>query len=106
MPKEISAGEAAIRGIVKDELKDFYKKLIEPNFVTKDDLNNLTNIFATKEEMSSKHNEVMNTLDSMHGLMKEMRQEMSVMNHRVYKIQDPKIENHEKRITKLEIQIA
>ena len=100
---------------MREELKDFATKDDIKNFATKDDLKNLTNIFATKddlknfatrEEMNSKFNDVMNTLDSMHGLMKEMRQEMSVMNHRVYKIQDPIIENHEKRITKLEIQVA
>lgn len=102
MPKELSAGEKVIRGIVKDELKDFYKNLIEPNFATKEEMK----LLATKEEMSSKFNEVMNILDSMHGLMKEMREEMSVMNHRVYKIQDPKLEDHEKRITHLEVSIA
>ena len=102
--------EKAVRKIVKEELsvglKSFYTTLIVPNFATKRDLEDLSEKFATKEEMNSKFNGVMNTLDDMHGLMKEMKQEMVVANNRVYKIQDPKIENHEQRITRLEASIA
>ena len=61
MPKEITAAEKVIRTIMRDELKNF----------------------ATKDEMSSKFNEVMNTLDGMYGLLKKNSEELSVMNHRV-----------------------
>ena len=98
--------EKAVRKIVKEEikteLKNFYLNLILPNLATKLDLER----YATKDEMNSRFNDVMNTLDDMHGLMKEMKQKMVVANNRVYKIQDPKIEDHEKRITRLEVSIA
>lgn len=84
MPKELSAGEKVIRTIVREELKNF----------------------ATKDEMNSKFNDVMNKLDMMYGFLKKDDEEISVIHHHDYKIQDPKLENHEKRITKLEVQIA
>jgi len=111
MPKEITAAEKVIRTIMRDELKNFATKDELKNFATKDDLKNFATKddlknFATKDEMSSKFNEVMNTLDGMYGLLKKNSEELSVMNHRVYKIQDPKLENHEKRITRLEVSAA
>jgi len=111
MPKEITVVEKVIRTIMREELKNFATKDDLKNFATKDDLKNFATKddlknFATKDELNSKHNQVMNTLDDMYGFLKEMKQEMTVINHRVYKIQDPKLENHEKRITKLEIQTA
>ena len=61
---------------------------------------------ATKEEMRSLHNEVMNILDEMHGMLKRNTEELLVISNRVYRIHDPKIENHEKRITHLEVSVA
>ena len=107
MPAAKPLDEKAVRNIVKEEikaeLKNFYLNLIMPNFVTKFEFEELkTEVHQIKTTQSS----MMNTLDEMYGLMKEMKQEMVVANNRVYKIQDPKIENHEKRITRLEASLA
>ena len=99
--------ETTVRKIVKEEikseLKNFYTSLIVPNFVSKFDFDELK---TEVHQIKTTQNVMLNTLDDMHGLMKEMKQEMVVANNRVYKIQDPKIENHEQRITRLEASIA
>jgi len=54
MPIELSAGEKVIKLILKDDLKNF----------------------ATKEEMNSRFNDIMDKLNSMCDFMKETLREM------------------------------
>jgi len=88
------------------------KKWITENFATKEDLL----FFVTKEEFSEfkeetrefqqetreSLNKIMNTLDHFLGELRDMRQEHDVISHRVYRDHSPKIEDHEKRITRVE----
>lgn len=112
MPKKVTIGETDFRKILRDELKGYAtkedlkplatKEHLKMYAVTKYDLE----VFATKEEMNSRFDKVMTILDEMHGMLKRNTEELLVMNNRVYRIHDPKIENHEKRITHLEVSVA
>ena len=126
MPKEVTIGETVFRKILRDELKGYATKEDLRNelkgYATKEDLKPLAtkehlkmyaatkydlDIIAVKvDELDIKFNKVMNILDEMHGMLKRNTEELLVMNNRVYRIHDPKIENHEKRITRLEVSVV
>ncbi|HBC44628.1 MAG: hypothetical protein UX08_C0001G0061 [Candidatus Collierbacteria bacterium GW2011_GWB1_45_35] len=85
------------------------KNWIKTNFATKDDLSNYaTRAELFKEigefrlEMKESLNEIKNTLDYVVGEIKENRQERDVISHRVYRDHTPRLEDHEKRIVKIE----
>lgn len=89
----------------KDDLKNFATKNDLLKFATKDDLRK----FATKaelndfrDEMKGSLNEIQNTLDHFLGEMRDSRQEHDVVSYRVYRDHAPKLEDHEKRISKIE----
>ncbi len=113
------------RDVMHDEITQLIVGHIQPTLATKDDLLDLAtkddlldlankvdllnSKFATKKELSEFRsetkeslNEIKNTLDWIVGEIKENRQEREVMSHRLYRDHAPKLENHEKRIVKLE----
>jgi hypothetical protein len=82
-------------------------------FATKEDLAKLKDVFATKEDLERfetkadaavRHNEVMKSLDAL------MKEKETAREDRTLAIgkdrdQDRRLEDHEKRITKLEVRV-
>lgn len=113
------------KDIMHDEITQLIVGHIQPtlatksdlkNFATKDDLLDLAtkvdmldSKFATKKdlrefrtEMKESLNDIQNTLDTFMGEIKASREEQSSISYRIHRDHTPKLENHEKRITKLE----
>lgn len=100
--------------IVHDEITQLIVDYIQPTLATKNDLKTLATKddlrkFATKaelndfrDEMKGSLNEIQNTLDHFLGEMRDSRQEHDVVSYRVYRDHAPKLEDHEKRISKIE----
>ena len=112
-----SGSGSVIKTILREELKNFATKDDLKNFATKDDLKN----FATKDDFSdfkieifaeiskaelkaidreqAYHSDVMTQFDKIMKKLETMREESEIDNFQ----RDEKIENHEKRIKRLEI---
>ena len=85
----------------KEDLNGFATKEDLNGFATKEDLKDLAtkadlNSFVTKDEYLTGQDEIMSEL-------KTIREEMAFTHHRVYDEHQPQLEDHEIRITNLEI---
>ncbi|MFH1761482.1 MAG: hypothetical protein ABIA63_10325 [bacterium] len=69
--------------------------------ITKKDIEKLSDVFATKEELKGLKNEILTGQDKILKNVEDMRLEQK-MAYAQYKRHDEKIENHEKRIGTLE----
>ena len=121
-----SGSGSVIKTILREELKNFATKDDLKNFATKDDLKNFATKddlknFATKDDLSdfkieifaeiskaelktldreqAYHSDVMTQFDKIMKKLETMREESEIDNFQ----RDEKIENHEKRIKRLEI---
>jgi len=63
--------------------------------LTQADIDELKNIFATKEDLVEFKSDILNHVDKILQEIIASRQEQKILSHKVY-------ENHEKRITSLE----
>jgi len=90
------------RFATKDDLKGFATKDDLKRFATKDDLKR----FATKDDLKNSINNVMNKLDEMLGVLRRNDDELTFTKHRVYNDHSPQLDDHEKRISRLEKTLA
>lgn len=83
----------------KDDLKRFATKEDLNNFATRD---NLAHAFEKFDgQMVEFRNDILDHVDAVYKELKDMREEQSIYVHSQMR-QDEKLENHEKRIKKLE----
>ncbi len=74
-------------------------------FATREDLAREVSKLATKEDLASVHEKldnIINTIDYFVGKTNKVEQEHNVLSGRVHQTVVPTIENHEKRIVKVE----
>ena len=79
---------------VKQAIADNNHELLR-HLVSKDEL---YQNFATKDDLRESFNTLQVTLDRIYGIVKKMDEEQTVISH--------KVQNHEGRITKLEVSLA
>lgn len=84
------ASKQDVRKAVSDNNQELFKYL-----VTKDEL---YKNFATKDDLRESFNSLQIILDKIYGIVKKMDEEQTVVSH--------KVQNHEGRITKLEVSLA
>src|SRR5260221_14471333 len=80
--------------VTKDDLKDFATKNDLKNFTSKDDLKNL----ATREDINTLRTEIKSDLKRVENEVKSVGKILVDFMDEI----DPKVENHEKRLTKIE----
>ena len=91
-----------IKDLIHAALSEFYDTLIQTNYVTKTDLKQELSRFATKYDLAQLKEEVITGQDEILGEIKAMREESLMMHYRVYDQHQPQLEDHEKRISRLE----
>jgi hypothetical protein len=104
------------KDIVHEVLTDFYQNLFKVEFASKEDLKGFATKkdlekfatkkdlekFATKKDLEKLRDEVVTGQDKIFKELQEMSDERLVLYHRVYEEHEPKLQDHDKRISAIE----